>query len=241
MEQIYTIPVTEAVDASVTDPKCGCPVCTMSRRLEYRQLELILGPSMMEPAIRQMTNREGFCLDHYRKLLTRKNRLGVALILESHLLTLLDDMEDPSLAALTGKRGDRAVSRIGELEGSCYLCSRIEESLSRMIDTFVLLWHSDPDFRRKVEAQPHFCLPHYRRLLTVGKQKLSKKEYQTFLDTLTAIEKPYLNKLREDVSWFCKKYDYRYGDEPWYDAKDSIERTVATLHAQEGRDPEHDR
>ena len=45
--------------------------------------------------------------------------------------------------------------------------------------------------------------------------------------------KSYLQKLRGDVSWFCKKFDYRYDEEPWYDAKDAIERTVAFLSAED--------
>lgn len=40
---------------------------------------------MMEPDIRQRTNAEGFCATHYHMMFERKNRLGLALILESHL------------------------------------------------------------------------------------------------------------------------------------------------------------
>ena len=56
MEQIYTIPVNEAFDASAADSTCGCPMCALYRKLEENELELILGASMMEPDVRIKTN-----------------------------------------------------------------------------------------------------------------------------------------------------------------------------------------
>jgi len=56
MEQIYTIPVNEAFDASRADHTCGCPMCTLYRKLEENELELILGASMLEPDVRIQTN-----------------------------------------------------------------------------------------------------------------------------------------------------------------------------------------
>lgn len=85
MEKIYTIPVNEAFEASAADPACGCPFCTLYRKLEENELDLILGASMMEPDVRIKTNEQGFCKTHYDMMFTRKNRLGMALMLESHL------------------------------------------------------------------------------------------------------------------------------------------------------------
>ena len=85
MEKIYTIPVNEAFEASAADPACGCPFCTLYSKLEENELDLILGASMMEPDVRIKTNELGFCKTHYDMMFTRKNRLGLALMLESHL------------------------------------------------------------------------------------------------------------------------------------------------------------
>ena len=41
--------------------------------------------------------------------------------------------------------------------------------------------------------------------------------------------KGYLETLTEDVSWFCKKFDYRYDEEPWYNSKDSVQRAIKFL------------
>ena len=40
---------------------------------------------MMEPDIRMETNREGFCFSHFQRMLKAKNRLSLALMLESRL------------------------------------------------------------------------------------------------------------------------------------------------------------
>ena len=64
MEQIYTIPVNEAFEASAADASCGCAFCALYRKLEENELDLILGASMMEPDVRIKTNDEGFCKTH---------------------------------------------------------------------------------------------------------------------------------------------------------------------------------
>ena len=103
MERIYTIPVNEAFDASASDPACGCPICALYRKLEEDELELILGGSMMEPDVRIRTNELGFCGTHFDRLFTRKNRLGLALILESHLAEIKGKLAGGGLSV--GGRG----------------------------------------------------------------------------------------------------------------------------------------
>ena len=59
---------------------------------------------------------------------------------------------------------------------------------------------------------------------------MSKKDYDEFYKAVSKIENEYMDTLCGDVSWFCKKFDYRYTDEPWYNSKDSIERATAFLN-----------
>ena len=234
MEQIYTIPVNEAFEASRDDPSIGCPLCALYRKLEEDELDLILGASMMEPDIRTITNETGFCKIHYDMMFVRKNRLGMALTLESHLKELRKDISNQ----LIGKVGARPAARIEKLENSCYICGRIEYSFSRMLETVVYLWETDPAFRDKFAAQPYFCLPHYRRLLDIAQKKQNKKVYPLFAKAAAQIVEGYFDELTEDVSWFCKKFDYRYGDEPWYNSKDAVERAMKFLRCDLHHPPE---
>ena len=228
MEQIYTIPVNEAFDDSRDNPSCGCPICTLFRRLEEDELQLILGASMMEPDIRIKTNKAGFCRTHYDMMFVRKNRLGMALTLESHLDELRDEIRDGGFG---GGQGNKPIKRIEELESTCYVCDRIKNNFEHMVDTAVYLWETDPDFPKKLKAQPYFCLPHYRKVLAYGQKRLGKKRQPEFAKACAGVVEPYFEELQKDVSWFCKKFDYRYTEEPWYNSKDAVERAFKFLRS----------
>ena len=236
MEQIYTIPVNEAFEKVQEEDSHICPFCLMYNRLEANELDLILGASMMEPDVRLKTNELGFCDAHLGMMFGRPKRLPLALMLESHLDQIAKDL-DGNMGMFIGKTGDAAAKRLDRLEHSCYICDRIEYNFSRMIETAALLWQSDSAFHDKVKKAPYFCLPHYGRFIRAAKDRLSKKDFAEFYETVHALETAYFDELRGDVSWFCKKFDYRYENEPWGNAKDAPERARSflsgTLHVHE--------
>ena len=228
MEQIYTIPVSEAFEKSAADKNCGCPFCTLYNKLECDELALILGASMMEPDVRIKTNEKGFCRTHYDMMFVRKNRLGMALTLESQLDALTRELKD---GGLSGGSGKKPISRIEALESSCYVCERISFNFGHMVETAVLLWQGDDVFPEKLRAQPYFCLPHYKMMLKYAGQRLGKKQLKEFVGDCEAIQNKYIEELKDDVSWFCKKFDYRYDAEPWYNSKDAVERSIKFLRS----------
>ena len=181
---------------------------------------------MMEPDIRIKTNEQGFCLSHYSIMLGKKRMLGMGLMMESHLAEVAKRLEGKGLF---GAKRTEAISSLGELEESCYVCTRIEKNLSAMIATAVYLWESQPEFRKKFSSAPYFCLPHYRAMLDYASKKMPKKVFPDFYDEAHRVVAEYLKSLTGDVSWFCKKFDYRYDAEPWYNSKDSVPRAVKFL------------
>ena len=233
MEQIYTIPVNEAFDEIGAKAELGCPFCLLHKKLQNDEIDIILGASMMEPDIRKMTNVQGFCHSHYSMMQRRKRMLGIGLMLESHLADVEKRVNGP---ALIGNKARSSVNALGELEESCYVCSRINKNLSMMIATAVYLWESDGAFRKKFEKMPYFCLPHYKRMIDYAEKKTGKRVFRDFYEAAHGIEKTYLTALRGDVSWFCKKFDYRYDEEPWYNAKDAIPRAEKFLSGDLGYD-----
>ena len=226
MEQIYTIPVNEAFDLVREKPECGCPVCVLFRKLQDDELDIILGASMMEPDIRIKTNEQGFCHKHFGMLNNRHKALPLALMMESHLAEVKKKLDGP---VVLGNRRAAAISALGKLECDCYVCARIERNLSAMISTVVYLWESDLDFRRKLADAPYFCIPHYRAILDYAQKKMNKKIFADFYDEMYKVESTYIDTLTSDVSWFCKKFDYRYDEEPWYNSKDSVKRAIKFL------------
>jgi hypothetical protein len=206
-------------------------MCALYRKLEENELDLILGASMMEPDVRIKTNEKGFCRTHYDMMFVRKNRLGMALTLESHLNELKKDLETGFIAGIVAKPGTTPLKRIEKLEESCYVCERIDFHFQHMAETVVYLFESEDAFGKLIKDQPYFCLPHYRLLLEKAQHRLQKKKLADFAQITEAVQKNYLDALSEDVSWFCKKFDYRYEDEPWKNSKDSVERAMAFLRS----------
>ena len=64
---------------------------------------------------------------------------------------------------------------------------------------------------------------------SVAEKALGKKKFPYFCDDVSKILLKETGEIREDIDWFCKKFDYRYKDESWKNSKDSIERAVGLL------------
>ena len=76
---IDTIPVWDAMKRDGE-----CLLCALERKTELDEAERYLGASVMEPDIRVQVNDKGFCRRHHGMLYGMSNRLGHALMLESH-------------------------------------------------------------------------------------------------------------------------------------------------------------
>ena len=68
-------------------------------------------------------------------------------------------------------------------------------------------------------------------MIDYASKKLNKRVFKELYDVAHEIEKQQVASLRKDVSWFCKKFDYRYDEEPWYNSKDSVERSMKFLRS----------
>jgi hypothetical protein len=226
LEQIFTIPVNEEFDACREKPECGCPFCKLYRRLQCDEIGIILGASMMEPDIRIQTNELGFCAKHYEIMLTKKRMLGMGLMMESHLAEVKKKI---SAKSLIGDPASASVPKLKKLSSDCYVCDRIKRNLDAMISTAVYLYERDDDFRVKFKEQPYFCIPHYTALLEYASKKMNKKLYADLFNTAKSIEEKYAATLEGDVSWYCKKFRFDYEEQPWYNSKDSVQRSIKFL------------
>ncbi len=224
-EDITSIPVSE-----VFEPKDGCPICRMRDLLEKRVAEYITGAAMMEPDVRIETNRLGFCIDHYRLILKQRNRLGVALMLESHLAEL--EQEVFKGAPIIGKSGRKQAKSAGERHATCFLCQQVDWAMERMLATVCRLWENEEDFRKLFAEQPQLCLPHFTQLVAAAENGgMSKKSVPNFAKTAAELSRRTLNELHGDVAHFCKMFDYRSSSEgaDWGNSRDAVERSVYYL------------
>ncbi len=109
-EQLYTIPVNDAFQSG-----CECPLCKMKKELEQNAIEYTLGPSYMEDDNRAMTDETGFCEKHIQDLYQQKNRLGLALILSTHMSKVTKDLQ--KLSKENVSTGKSILKKKSELTG----------------------------------------------------------------------------------------------------------------------------
>lgn len=230
-EQIYTIPVNDGFDADGE-----CPFCAMYEKLERDVLDFTLGPSYMEQDVRDRTNELGFCREHYRMMYDAQNRLGLSLMVSTHMAEIEKRMSELLKEARGAKEKrrlfekPRSESRLSEyvsgLEESCFVCDKIRSSMERYFDTFFYLWKTEKDFRERVHASKGFCLEHFERLVTLSEKKLSGSARDELLDEIERLQSENFGRVREELLWFISKFDYRFHDRPWNNSRDSLHRAI---------------
>ena len=226
-EKLYTIPVNDAFDLH-----SECPVCSMVSKLERDAVEYTLGPSYMEDDTRMETDKKGFCTPHMRMLLAEKNRLGLSLILKTHIDRQVKAMEILKKGTVKPKsflkKNDE--SEIGqylrETDETCFICDRMDLTFPHYLDTTVRLFEKDPEFRKKFEECNGFCGRHAGMLIEKGRERLSGKALTEFVEVTVKLYQENLKRLSEDLDWFQNKFDYRYKDAPWKNSRDAIERAA---------------
>ena len=223
---ITNIPVAE-----VFEEGDGCPICRLRNTLEKRAIEYITGAAMMEPDIRLETNKKGFCLTHYRQVLGQRNRLSVALTMESRLEELEKQIFSGSFI---GKAAKKQAKDAAAALTTCYVCEQMEDAMQKMLATVCRTWEGQKDFRDLFERQDSLCLPHFAALVGASSGAMSKKAQPDFAKEASKLAKNYLTTLRADVHHFCGMYDHsNAGNNDWGNSKDSIERSVWYLTSRE--------
>lgn len=229
-EKLYTIPVKEAFEAD-----CECPVCTMYKKLEENAIEFTMGPSYMEDDIRETTSQLGFCEKHLGLLFQNQNRLGLALILKSHMDKLIGDVEKHtksgvkySSPTLFKKKMElpKVVDYLDHVQSTCFVCNKVDGTVQRYIATIFHLYHTEEAFRSKFVNIKGFCTSHYNKLFSEAPKHLSGEELNQFLTQLNRLYLDNMKRVRDDLEWFINKFDYRYADEPWKNAKDALPRAM---------------
>ena len=223
---ITNIPVAE-----VFEEGDGCPICRLRNTLEKRAVEYITGAAMMEPDIRIETNKKGFCLHHYRQTLGQRNRLSVALTMESRL----EELERQIFSSnFMGKAAKKQAKDAAAALSTCFVCEQLDSAMDKMLGTVCRTWEGQRDFRDLFERQDSLCLPHFAALVEASTGAMSKKAQPDFAKAASKLAQGYLTTLREDVHHFCRMYDHsNAGNNDWGNSKDSIERSVWYLTTRE--------
>ena len=232
-EQLYEIPVNDAFDAG-----CECSLCRMYHDLERDAIEYTMGSSYMQEDVREMSDKAGFCPEHIRLMYDNGNRLGLALMLDTHYNRIIKEMKKRAEKGATAKGGLFAKKTeagapvtqfIHDLEGTCFVCDYINRVYPRYIDTILYLWKTDDSFKEKFRGSKGFCVSHYAELFDAASEKFKANELDAFIDELNKVFFDNIDRVKEDIAWFIEKYDYRNKEQPWKNSKDALQRGVLKL------------
>lgn len=242
-EHIYTIPV---LDAFKSDSEC--PLCELQYTLEQEAIEYMLGASYMEDDIRMETNKIGFCAKHYEEMYTRKNRLGLALMLHTHLQQINQDLSkllgdgktppSPKKSSFLSRFADKTSTseestkvsdHLQKIHEGCYICNKANTTFDRYVDTIFYLWKKDSQFIELVKNCKGFCLHHFDLLINEGARLLPANTYTEFCSIVVPLQLENLQRIEEEIEWFTRKFDYRFENEPWKNSKDAVPRTIQKI------------
>ena len=242
-KQIHTSPVAQAFLS-----QDECPFCHLEKDAQQKAIRFFAGPSAsyMEPGIRGVTNRLGFCADHLNQLYEYGNVLGNALILQSHMEHLLlklkelsQNTEKPEKSGFFQKRNAKqntAAEQLQQRIHSCAICQQVEESMDRHYQVFFSLL-SEPEFRQYLEESKGFCLGHFARLLQEAEHQLPLKYAQWFYPAVYDVMQRNWIRVKSDLELLIAKHDYRNSNLDWGNAKDSVPRAMQKLAGVNPADP----
>lgn len=232
-----TIPVWEAMES-----KSQCPLCALYHKTERMEIERSLGGSVMEPDTRIRVNERGICEKHHQQLFFMQNRLGHALLTDSHTkewLKKLDKLTPPVSGGGGGMRSffgasqdsptAKLVSELKKLAETCVICENAQQHMNRYFYTFLHLWKTDTKFQDVWNGSTGVCLPHAAELLEHAEQQLSAAQQKELAASVLSHLRASLAQDEKDLEWFTLKFDYRNQDKPWGNSKNALERTINRL------------
>ncbi len=233
--QIDTIPVWEALEF-----RGACMLCTLRAKTETDEIDRVLGASVMEPDVRVRTNERGICAEHQRMMFALPNRLGHALLMDTHAAEVLKKLEKirriaisgrkPAVRPLSARGSDKSTAgALRKLAANCVVCETIQSHMERYLYTMLHLWKTEPKFRQQFAESKGVCILHAADLIEASERHLNAKQQKEFVEICLNLLSDRLSEDEKDLNWFTQKFDYKNQHKPWGNSKNAIERTVNRL------------
>jgi len=197
----------------------ACPICRLCERAVAQYLDAVLYEQVNAPSFRdKFRDAMGFCAQHAAALAGAGRALGIAILYQDILGTLLQyakrrPSSEEWRALLTG-------------HGACPACQQYLTMEHAYLGAFAEYLEKEA-FRAALEASDGLCLAHLGALLG----------YPMNEDTAQFLITHHLRrweKLDQELREFIRKNDYRFRDEAFGPEGDSWQRALQQLTA--GRD-----
>lgn len=227
---IDTIPVWDAIKKD-----CECLLCSIEEIQEEKSIDFYLGDSVMQPDIRQHTNRTGFCINHYSMMYSRAKKLPMGLAAHSRLEYINENLykyyDRIKNEEKTFKKSGavECCDFIEEITAECTVCNGIDENMKRYFFTFIHLWKTEIEFKEMFLHSKGLCLKHFKELIQFAQKEAPDRIALDMVKGLAEVQNKNLQRLTEEVKYFNDKFDHRNVDKPWGTAKDALPRAINKL------------
>ncbi len=195
---IQTAPIYESFSND-----CDCPLCELYARVSNRLVGQYLNEAVMEPDFRVRVNKLGFCDYHVLELFKGKNKLGLALQLNTRTQHVIEKLSLPKNA----KGAINEAKKIEKSLSTCVICDAVNEMMTRYAYTIAQMFVYENGFKQTMQKSNGFCMPHYALLLRESAK--AGKLQEDYLKTLYDIQTSSMHKINSATDRFTTKYDYR--------------------------------
>lgn len=235
-EKIYTIPINDAFDKN-----CECAVCAFMQEEEKKLIDYTVGASMMEPDVREVTNKKGFCKKHFFDIYNTPNKLSCALVTQTHMEEIIKNLKDGSEKITKSEKGffkkkdgfdaelSKQVQEVEKTDSSCAVCERLDGILDKFLQNLIYLYETENEFKEKFLNSKGFCLPHFEKLVKSASEHLKGSEKENFVSEIYKIEIAHLERNLGDLKNFIKKFDHRYINTEFENSRDALLRSAQKI------------
>lgn len=229
-----------------------CPLCTVMNEANQRYVSSFRGMRVMAPEVRVQTNKTGFCPQHYEELYRGEGKLGLSLMVHTHIhyalpwlrkqLTQATSLKDTT-PEHQWKRWIRRLLRAGtdssalntlassltQFLNRCYICDLLSGDLDRYTFTVLYLWQHDPEFLPTLRNSKGFCLSHFAALLEQARRTLSTSRQSQWLQVIVPLMIENLERLEREVYAFTQMYHHTDTHQPTEAEQSALKRTLQKM------------
>lgn len=195
--------------------KCECPLCEIQRVTEEQFLHEFLNDAVMEDNTRIKVGKLGFCEKHFDMLFSRRNKLSLALQIQTRATVI-----DKTLVKPLSVKHALKLAKSYSTDDGCVICDLLDESMIKYYKTIAQMFTREKDFDTTISSTKGFCLNHYAQLLKYSSSAgLQAKKY---LVVLYETEKKSMERVLGELEGFCRKHDYRNALKPLGNSENAL-------------------
>lgn len=237
-------PYYHELKASLEEP--GCAFCRFLTKNADRYLDAVLWEMVNDSSQRSELNlARGYCQTHGWLLVRNGAALGIAILMNDVVKTLLAELEATPVKVETGSvfqgflpgrarqgatKGNTDLVSVLAPQTPCPVCSHLQTTEMHLAETLWAHLAGPQSLAETYQASDGLCLTHLRHTLAHAPSTSASS-------VLIAAQRSIWQRLHSELTEFIRKNDQRFRGEPFGSERDSWRRALEAISGA----PPHDR